>query len=52
MPDGYAEIGVPEGQYILIAPVNTDGDGLADEPVGAPTGQINCGNWKLRTLGF
>ncbi len=50
--NGYAEIGLPEGHYVLIAPIDTDGDGEADELLGVPTGQIKCGHWKTRRLSF
>ena len=50
--DGYAEIGLPQGHYVLIAPIDTDGDGQTDELVGAPTGEVKCGHWKTRRLGF
>jgi len=49
---GNAEIPVLVGQYVLIALIDADGDGHVDELVGAPTGQVECGRWKSRTLTY
>ncbi len=48
--NGFARIDLPAGRYVLVAPVDADGDGLTDELLGAVTGRIRCGHWKSRRL--
>lgn len=48
--DGLVRIGLPEGQFVLVAPVDRDGDGNTDTLLGTVTGQIRCAHWKSRRL--
>ncbi len=47
---GTASIGLPAGQYVVVAEIDADGDGTIDDYLLHHTGQIGCGEWKTREL--
>lgn len=46
--DGYALIDLPPGLYALVAQIDLDGDGVADEILTHSVGRLRCGKWKVR----
>ena len=48
--DGMTAVDVAPGKYIVIAGVDFDVDGEPDAYAAQPTGQINCGKEKHRTI--
>ena len=44
--DGVARVDVPPGIYLLVVPVDSDGDTVPDQYVGRSVGQLQCGRWK------
>ncbi len=49
---GMAFVDVPPGSYMVVAHIDTDGDGMPDEYVGQSVSSIYCGHWKSRNLVF
>ncbi|MGB2984329.1 MAG: HYR domain-containing protein [Phycisphaerae bacterium] len=47
---GVALVDVPPGQYVVIAQIDSDGDGVTDDYLGRHVGRVRCGQWKTRRL--
>lgn len=48
--NGVAIVDVPDGQYLIVALFDDNGDGTPDAYAGQHTGRINCGHWKVGQL--
>lgn len=48
--DGMAFLDLAPGEYVVIAAIDLDLDGLPDAFSGRPVGRLNCGQWKSRRL--
>jgi hypothetical protein len=47
---GEAPIDLMPGSYLLIAQIDSDGDGVVDDYLGRRLGRLRCGQWKTERL--
>ncbi len=50
--DGLVRVDVPPGNYLVIVPVDWDGDSVPDQYAGRTVGKLHCGQWKEVDIAF